>query len=387
MGKRVILIVADSLGIGDAPDAALYGDEGSNTLGAIRKSGFFNCPNLASLGLFNIDGVGGGAEKPKAGFVRLTERSAGKDTITGHWEIAGLITDRPFPVYPNGFPESVIAEFEKETGKKAICNKPYSGTEVIKDYGEKQRQSGDLIVYTSADSVFQIAAHTDSVTEEELYGYCLKARKILSGEHAVARVIARPFCGEYPFVRTSGRRDFSLPPTGKTMLDLIKGTGKEVVSIGKINDIFSGRGVTRAVHTDGNESGMKETLRAMDECTSGLIFVNLVDFDMKYGHRNDVDGYAKAMTEFDSELSFVIEKMKDEDLLVITADHGCDPSTPSTDHSRERVPALFYGKSVRSGVNMGTRSSFADISATLLDYLGIDKDKTSGESMAKDLFL
>lgn len=387
MGKRVILIVADSLGIGDAPDAAVYGDEGSNTLGAIRKSGFFNCPNLASLGLFNIDGVGGGAEKPKAGFAGLTERSAGKDTITGHWEIAGLITDRPFPVYPNGFPESVIEEFEKETGKKAICNKPYSGTEVIKDYGEKQRQSGDLIVYTSADSVFQIAAHTDSVTEEELYGYCLKARKILSGEHAVARVIARPFCGEYPFVRTSGRRDFSLPPTGETMLDLISGTGKEVVSIGKINDIFSGRGITRAVHTDGNKSGMKETLRAMDEYKSGLIFVNLVDFDMKYGHRNDVDGYAKAMTEFDEQLPFVIGKMKDEDLLVITADHGCDPSTPSTDHSRERVPALFYGKPVRSGVNMGTRSSFADISATLLDHLGIDKDKTSGESMAKDLFL
>ena len=387
MGKRVILIVADSLGIGDAPDAAVYGDEGSNTLGAIRKSGFFNCPNLASLGLFNIDGVGGGAEKPKAGFAGLIERSAGKDTITGHWEIAGLITDRPFPVYPNGFPESVIAEFEKETGKKAICNKPYSGTEVIKDYGEKQRQSGDLIVYTSADSVFQIAAHTDSVTEEELYGYCIKARKILSGKHAVARVIARPFCGKYPFVRTSGRRDFSLPPTGETMLDLISGTGKEVVSIGKINDIFSGRGITRAVHTDGNESGMKETLRAMDECASGLIFVNLVDFDMKYGHRNDVDGYAKAMTEFDAELSFVIEKMKDEDLLVITADHGCDPSTPSTDHSRERVPALFYGKPVRAGINMGTRSSFSDISATLLDYLGIDKDKTSGESMAKDLFL
>ena len=387
MGKRVILIVADSLGIGDAPDAAVYGDEGSNTLGAIRKSVFFDCPNLASLGLFNIDGVGGGVKNPKAGFARLTERSAGKDTITGHWEIAGLITDRPFPVYPNGFPESVIAEFEKETGKKAICNKPYSGTEVIKDYGEKQRKSGDLIVYTSADSVFQIAVHTDSVTEEELYGYCIKARKILSGKHAVARVIARPFCGEYPFVRTSGRRDFSLPPTGETMLDLIKGTGKEVVSIGKINDIFSGRGVTRAVHTDGNESGMKETLRAMDECASGLIFVNLVDFDMKYGHRNDVDGYAKAMAEFDEQLPFVIGKMKDEDLLVITADHGCDPSTPSTDHSRERVPALFYGKSVRSGVNMGTRSSFADISATLLDYLGIDKDKTSGESMAKDLFL
>ena len=383
--KRVFIIVLDSLGIGEMPDAYLWHDEGSNTLGAIRHDSHFNCPNLEKLGLFNIDTVGGGVEHPLASFARLTEKSAGKDTTIGHWEIAGLVSKKPLPVYPNGFPKEIIDEFERRTGRKTLCNKPYSGTEVIKDYGEESIKTGALIVYTSADSVFQIAAHEDVVPVKELYRYCEIAREILVGEHAVGRVIARPFVGEYPFTRTANRHDFSLEPQGQTMLDVLKENGLATLSVGKIYDIFAGKSVSELNRTTSNNHGMQITLDMQKRDFEGLCFVNLVDFDMKYGHRNDIVGYASAMTEFDGQLAEFMANMRDEDVLIITADHGCDPATPSTDHSREYVPMLIYGKPIKAGVNLGTRDSFADISATVLEYLGVDKEKTAGNSFLKNV--
>lgn len=378
--KRLFIIVLDSMGIGEMPDAHLWHDEGSNTLGAIRRDSHFYCPNLEKLGLFNIDTVGGGVSRPLASYARLAEKSMGKDTTIGHWEIAGFISPKPLPTYPNGFPKDIIDEFEKQTGRKTLCNMPYSGTEVIKDYGEKSIKTGALIVYTSADSVFQIAAHEDVVPVSELYRYCEIARKILQGEHAVGRVIARPFTGEYPFVRTANRHDFSLEPQGQTMLDVLKKNGLATLSVGKIYDIFAGKSVEELNRTTSNSHGMQVTLEIQKRDFEGLCFVNLVDFDMKYGHRNDIVGYASAMTEFDGWLAEFMENMRDEDVLVITADHGCDPSTPSTDHSREYVPMLIYGKGIKEGVNLGTRESFADISATVLDFFGVDKEQTAGES-------
>lgn len=378
--KRVFIIVLDSMGIGELPDAHLWHDEGSNTLGAIRNHPNFNCPNLTKLGLFNIEGVGGGIANPEASFARMAEKSMGKDTTIGHWEIAGIISPKPLPTYPNGFPKEVIDEFERQTGRKTLCNKPYSGTEVIKDYGEEHMKTGALIVYTSADSVFQIAAHEDVVPVDELYEYCRIARRILQGEHGVGRVIARPFNGEYPFTRTPRRHDFSLDPPAATMCDLIKKAGLASISVGKIFDIFAGRGLTESNPMKGNADGMRITLEKQKEDFCGLEFTNLVDFDMLYGHRNDVAGYAKAMTEFDVSLGTFMENMRDDDVLIITADHGCDPSTPSTDHSREYTPMLIYGKNIESGVDLGTRKSFADISATVLEYLGVDQEGTCGES-------
>lgn len=378
--KRVFIIVLDSMGIGELPDAHLWHDEGSNTLGAIRNHPNFNCPNLTKLGLFNIEGVGGGIANPEASFARMAEKSMGKDTTIGHWEIAGIISPKPLPTYPNGFPKEVIEEFERQTGRKTLCNKPYSGTEVIKDYGEEHMKTGALIVYTSADSVFQIAAHEDVVPVDELYEYCRIARRILQGEHGVGRVIARPFNGEYPFTRTPRRHDFSLDPPAATMCDLIKKAGLASISVGKIFDIFAGRGLTESNPMKGNADGMRITLEKQKEDFCGLEFTNLVDFDMLYGHRNDVAGYAKAMTEFDVSLGTFMENMRDDDVLIITADHGCDPSTPSTDHSREYTPMLIYGKNIENGVDLGTRKSFADISATVLEYLGIDQEGTCGES-------
>ena len=378
--KRLFIIVLDSMGIGEMPDAHLGHDEGSNTLGAIRHDSHFNCPNLEKLGLFNIDMVGGGVERPLASFARLTEKSMGKDTTIGHWEIAGLVSPKPLPTYPNGFPKEVIEEFERRTGRKTLCNLPYSGTEVIKDYGEESIRTGALIVYTSADSVFQIAAHEDYVPVKELYRYCEIARDILVGEHAVGRVIARPFVGEYPFTRTANRHDFSLEPQGQTMLDVLKKNGLSTLSVGKIYDIFAGKSVEELNRTTSNNHGMQVTLDMQKRDFEGLCFVNLVDFDMKYGHRNDIVGYASAMTEFDGQLAEFMANMRDEDVLIITADHGCDPATPSTDHSREYVPMLIYGKPIKAGVNLGTRASFADISATVLDYFGVDKENTAGES-------
>ena len=385
MAKRFFLIVLDSFGVGELPDAHKWHDEGSNTLGAIRNHSNFNCPELERMGLFNIDGVGGGVNAPKASYARMSEKSRGKDTTIGHWEIAGIISPDPLPVYPDGFPKEVIKEFEEKTGRKVICNKPYSGTEVIKDYGREHMRTGALIVYTSADSVFQIAAHEDIIPVQELYKYCEIAREMLVGKHGVGRVIARPFNGEYPFTRTANRHDFSLLPPADTMLNLVRRAGYDTVSVGKIFDIVAGSGISESHRTTSNTHGMQVTKELQSKDFSGLCFVNLVDFDMKYGHRNDVAGYAAAATEFDGFLSKFIEDMKEEDVLLITADHGCDPATPSTDHSREYTPMLIYGNGVKSGVNLGTRSSFADISATVLEYFGVAQGGTKGESFLKEV--
>ena len=385
MAKRVFLIVLDSLGIGEMPDSYLFGDKGSNTLGAIKNSKYFNVPNLTKLGLFNIDGVSGGVETPLGCYAKMAEKSKGKDTTIGHWEIAGIVSDNPLPTYPNGFPSNIIKEFEEKTGRKTLCNKPYSGTEVIKDYGNEHLKTGAFIVYTSADSVFQIASHESVVPLNELYKACEIARDILVGEHGVGRVIARPFTGKYPFTRTANRHDYSLLPPKTTMLDIISSSGMEVISVGKIYDIFAGRGVTKSNRIKNNNEGIDKTIELASSDFSGLCFTNLVDFDMVYGHRNDIDGYAKALTEFDGRLLDLLSCLKKDDMLIITADHGCDPSTPSTDHSREYTPMLIVGENFNSGVNLETRDSFSDISATILDYLGLDKKETFGESFLKQI--
>lgn len=372
MPDRIFLIVLDSFGIGGAPDAAAFGDEGSDTLGAVRKSPFYNAPNLERLGLLDIDGVPGGTGRPAGSFARLRELSAGKDTTAGHWELAGLVSGKRFPTYPEGFPDEVISEFERLAGRKVLCNKPYSGTEVIRDYGRRHMETGELIVYTSADSVFQIAAHTDVVPLPELYRYCEIARKMLRGKHGVGRVIARPFTGTWPdYVRTPDRRDYSLPPPSDTLTDVLKRNGLEVIGVGKIEDIFAGRGLTDSIHTRGNAEGMDVTERLQDRDFRGLCFVNLVDFDALYGHRNNIDGYAKAISRFDARLPDFLGRMRSGDVLILTADHGCDPSTPSTDHSREDVPMLACGRGIKAGVNLGTRE-FPDVSATVLDAFGIE---------------
>lgn len=381
MSKRVFLIVMDSMGIGAMPDAAFWHDEGSNTLGAIRVHPSFACPHLTRLGLFRIDGVGGGgAEMPTASYARMAEASMGKDTTIGHWEIAGLISPNPFPTYPNGFPSALIRRFESLTGRRVLCNRPYSGTDVIRDYGDEHCQTGALIVYTSADSVFQIAAHEEIVPLDELYRDCEIARSLLVGEHAVGRVIARPFTGNAPYTRTANRHDFSLQPPGETMLDCLAASGKQVISVGKIYDIFAGRTFTESHRISGNTEGMKITCQIAERDFEGLCFVNLVDFDMIYGHRNDIAGYAAAMTAFDGQLGELLPRLRHDDLLILTADHGCDPSTPSTDHSREYTPMLIFGDTVRPGINLGTRDTFADISATVLEALGVPQGHTAGKS-------
>lgn len=388
--KRVFLVVLDSVGIGDLPDADLYGDVGSHTLYAASTSTYFHMPNMKRLGLFHIDGVKErfpevDESTPFEGSIaRMEERSKGKDTTIGHWEIAGIISEKPFPTYPNGFPKEVLEAFEERTGRKVICNLPYSGTDVIRDYGKEHVETGALIVYTSADSVFQIAAHEEVVGLEELYRYCEIARDILTGEHGVGRVIARPFLGIYPdYKRTSNRHDFSLvPPT--TMMDQMKEAGLDVYAVGKIYDIFAGKGVTDTVRTHDNAEGIERLIERTAKDFEGLCFVNLVDFDMIYGHRNDVDGYAKALTYFDEQLPRILEGLREEDILIVTADHGCDPSTVSTDHSREHIPMVAYGKKIKNGVNLGTRTSFADIAATILEYYNVDK-KVAGTSFLKDI--
>ncbi len=383
--KRFFIIVLDSCGIGELPDAHLWNDEGSNTLASIRNHPNFDCPNLKKMGFFNIETVGGGVENPTGSFARLGELSKGKDTTIGHWEIAGIVSPTPLPTYPNGFPEEVVSEFERLTGRKVLCNMPYSGTEVIKDYGKEHIETGALIVYTSADSVFQIAAHEDYVPIDELYRYCDIAREMLQGKHGVGRVIARPFNGEYPFTRTSNRHDYSLLPQGTTMLDRLMEEGYATISVGKIYDIFAGKSVSESNRTTSNHHGMEVTLDIQKKDFEGLCFVNLVDFDMKYGHRNDIAGYAQAMTDFDKQLGQFIENMREDDMLIITADHGCDPQTPSTDHSREYVPMVVYGKGVKGGVDLGTRESFADISATVLDFFGVEKKDTKGTSFLSEV--
>lgn len=380
--KRIFLIVLDSFGIGNAPDAAQFGDEGSDTLRAVVRSEKLCVPNLERLGLFEIDGTPGPKGGEAAGiFGRLTEASQGKDTTIGHWEIAGVHSPKPLPVYPNGFPPEVIRAFEKATGRGILCNRPYSGTQVIVDYGEEHLRTGRLIVYTSADSVFQIAAHEKLVPPEQLYDYCRAARKILTGENSVGRVIARPFDGEAPsFYRTANRHDFSLPPPAPTMLDFLHQAGLDTIGVGKIGDIFAGQGISERIPTKGNPDGMERTEQLLDRDFRGLAFINLVDFDMLYGHRNDLDGYAAALSAFDRWLGGFLPRLGREDLMMITADHGCDPSTPSTDHSRERVPLLIYGKGVRENVKLGTRDSFGDIAATVLDAFGLDPTRVFGTS-------
>lgn len=372
--KRVFLIVLDSVGIGEMPDAAEYGDVGSNTLAAAAGSPSFSMENMRKLGLFNIDGVTccRGTDAPLGAYARMGEASKGKDTTIGHWEIAGLISDKPLPTYPNGFPTEVTEAFSKVTGRGVLCNKPYSGTDVIRDYGEEHMKSGDLIVYTSADSVFQIAAHEDVVPVEELYHICEQAREILQGKHGVGRVIARPFIGEPGnFTRTANRHDYSLVPPEKTMLNYLQEAGLSVSGVGKIYDIFAGSGITEMVRTKNNEEGIDRTVEYLKKDFEGLCFINLVDYDMIYGHRNDVNGYAAALTYFDERLPELTGLLRDEDILMITADHGCDPSTPSTDHSREYTPLVITGKCIKAGRNLGTRHTFADIGATILEYLGV----------------
>lgn len=387
MIKRIFLIVLDSFGIGEMPDAYLYGDEGSYTLRSCYIQNGFNAPNMAKLGLFNIDGVNFAKKtaEPIGTYGRMTEKSKGKDTTTGHWEIAGLVSEKPFPTYPNGFPDEIIREFEKQTGRSIICNKPYSGTKVIEDYGKDHTQTGSLIVYTSADSVFQIAAHEDIVPVELLYEYCRIAREILKNDHAVGRVIARPFNGEYPnFKRTPRRHDFSLVPPETTLLDELSANGFDVIPIGKIYDIFAGKSLKKAIPTESNSQGMSLTMSILEKDFTGLCFTNLVDFDMVYGHRNDAKGYADAISEFDLWLGEFMVKLRNNDMLMITADHGCDPLTESTDHSREYTPLLIYGKNIKS-INLGTRASFADIGKTIADIFSIESE-ISGESF-KEIIL
>ena len=411
--KRIFLIVVDSMGCGYMPDAESFGDTGACTLNTIRKSENWDCPNLEALGIFFIDGFKEGEtyylpDKPgtvqgtelkeglgelyRGAYGRLMERSAGKDTTAGHWEIAGLVTKHRFPVFPEGFPEEIIREFERRTGKRALCNRPYSGTEVIKDFGAEHMRTGDLIVYTSADSVFQIAANESVVSPEELYGYCRIAREILTGEkYGVGRVIARPFTGSSPedFVRDNAKRhDFSLCPPGDTMLDILKANGFSSIGIGKIRDIFAGKGLDESFTTPtvSNEDGMDRTIGLLKEDFKGLVFVNLVETDSVYGHRRDIDGYAKAVSRFDQRLGELISGMSEDDLVMITADHGCDPGFKGTDHTREYIPFLAYGKRINNNTDIGTRNCFGDIAATILDIFGISNDNIDGESF-KDLII
>ena len=389
--NRLFLIVLDSFGIGEMPDAYVWNDEGSNTLGAVRSHPAFNCPTMEKLGLFHIDGVSdpadlAGKPTPVAAYARMNESSGGKDTTIGHWEISGIISPEPLPTYPEGFPREVLEEFTRRTGYGVLCNKPYSGTDVIRDFGDEHLTTGKLIVYTSADSVFQIAAHEDKMPIDELYRVCEIARDMLTngwgGKHAVGRVIARPFEGVAPFTRTSRRHDYSILPPAPTMLDAIKAAGLDSIAVGKITDIFVGQGITETIRTANNAEGMAATAKVAERDFHGICFTNLVDFDMVYGHRNNVEGYANALTEFDRWLTDFIPTLRENDLLIITADHGCDPATPSTDHSREYTPMLMYGKSVTPG-SLGTRKTFADISATVLEFLCVKAEGLAGASFLK----
>lgn len=380
--KRIFLIVLDSFGIGALPDSEKFGDIGVNTLGSCAKSEHLHIPNLIAAGLGSIDGV---TCLPRASgtFARLAEKSMGKDTTIGHWELAGIVSEHPLPTYPEGFPEEILAPFRQATGRGVLANAPWSGTEVINVYGDEHVRTGDLIVYTSADSVFQIAAHEDVVPLEQLYEYCRIARKLLQGRHGVGRVIARPFVGSSGnYKRTANRHDYSLEPPKATLLDALKAAGKASIGVGKIYDIFAGQGLTEHVYNKSNANGMEHTMNYARRDFEGLCFVNLVDFDMVYGHRRDIDGYAKALSEFDAWLPGFLAELGPEDLVMITADHGCDPGyTATTDHTREYVPLLILGQGVKEG-NLGTRESFADVAATIAELLGVNFD-TPGASFAK----
>ncbi len=371
--RRVFLMVLDSVGAGNAPDAAQFGDAGAHTLRSVSRSEQFTIPTLCQMGISRIEGLEflPASPSPTAAVARLQERSRGKDTTTGHWELAGLVSETPFPTYPEGFPADLLAEFSAQTGRGVLCNRPYSGTEVIRDYGEAHLKTGDLIVYTSADSVFQIAAHEGVVPPEQLYEYCRIARRLCRGKHGVGRVIARPFIGEAgQFTRTDRRRDFSLEPAAPTVLDALADAGLDCIGVGKIRDIFAGKGLTEYHLTHGNADGMACTGRLLHTPFHGLCFVNLVDFDMMYGHRNNVDGYAAALSEFDRWLAGFLPRLEPEDLLLITADHGCDPAFPGTDHTRECVPLLIYGAAV-SPQALGTLPSFTAVAELVAGWLNI----------------
>ncbi len=386
--KRIFLIVLDSCGCGEAPDAARFGDFGVNTLKSCSTSEKFSVPNLLACGLGNIDGIDflPKAAKPLAAYGKMHEASMGKDTTIGHWEIAGIISPEPLPTYPNGFPEEVLKPFRERTGRGVLANAPWSGTEVIQKYGAEHLRTGDLIVYTSADSVFQIAAHESIVPPEQLYEYCRIARKILTGKHGVGRVIARPFVGdaEHGFTRTANRHDFSLEPPAETLLDAVCAAGLDSLAVGKIFDIFAGRGTTRHIFTHGNTEGLQKTTELAAQDFHGLCFVNLVDFDMLYGHRRDIDGYAAALAEFDRWLPVFLDSLGPDDLVLLTADHGCDPAyLRTTDHTREYVPLIVAGKRVHP-VDLGVRQTFADVAATVAQLLNIPF-ATPGTSFAKEI--
>ncbi|MEW6191736.1 MAG: phosphopentomutase [Bacillota bacterium] len=386
--RKVVIVVLDGAGVGALPDAARYGDAGSNTLGNLaEKVGGLDLPHLERLGLGNIAPIKGvpPAANPAAAWGKMAERSPGKDTTTGHWELAGVVLDRPFPVYPQGFPPEVIDTFEARIGRRVLGNKPASGTAIVEELGAEHLRTGCPIVYTSADSVFQIAAHEEVIPVEELYRMCRIAREILTGEHAVARVIARPFTGRPGgFRRTERRHDFSLPPPRPTVLEALVSRGYAVVGVGKIQDIFAGRGVTRSIPVKNNPDNIRKTIAAVQEMAPGLVFTNLVDFDTLYGHRNDPDGFARALKEFDSALPELMGAVAADGMLFITADHGCDPTTPSTDHSREYVPLLVWGPRLAGGAPLGTRATFADVGATVAAFFGFDWPV--GESFTAILF-
>ncbi|WP_423248001.1 phosphopentomutase [Vallitalea maricola] len=385
--NRVIWIILDSVGMGELPDADKFGDRGSNTIGNIAKQLKLDVPNMRKLGLANIEGMVNleKVEEPEGVYGRIGELSNGKDTTIGHWEMVGIYSPIAFPTYPDGFPKEVTDKFEEYVGKKILGNKPASGTAILEELGKEHMETGRPIVYTSADSVFQIAAHEDIIPVEKLYDMCREARKILSNEHAVARVIARPFLGEPgSFYRTANRRDFSLVPPKDTLLDILKQSGKDVIGVGKIEDIFSGKGITEAIHTKDNMDGVDKTIEYMNKDNKGLIFTNLVEFDSKWGHRNNVEGYAKGLEEFDIRLPEIIKNMKDTDVLMINADHGCDPTTPSTDHSREYVPFLAYGKEFKNNADLKTRKTFSDIGQTIAEILNV-KQLEIGESFLKNI--
>ncbi len=373
--KRVVLIILDSAGVGALPDAEQYGDTGANTLGNIAQAvGGLQLPTMTKLGLGNIIPLTGvpAQETPSAAFGKLAEQSAGKDTTTGHWEIAGIILDQAFPTYPKGFPPALIAQYEQLIGRKTLGNVVASGTEIIEQLGPRHLETGYPIVYTSADSVFQIAAHEEIIPIEQLYNFCLLARDLLTGEHAVGRVIARPFVGQPgSFQRTARRHDYSILPPHATLLDLIRAKGLEVMAVGKIKDIFAQQGVSQHKPAKNNDEGVDKTLEFLAQDQAGLIFTNLVDFDMVYGHRNNAQGYAKALQEFDARLSEIMDCLQPDDLLMISADHGCDPTTQGTDHTREYIPLLVYGDLIKGGVNVGVRPTFADLGATLAEALGL----------------
>ncbi|WP_270504616.1 phosphopentomutase [Paraclostridium sordellii] len=386
--SRVIWMVIDSVGIGALPDSEKFGDVNVNTLGNIVKAyKDIQLPNMIKLGLSNIDGIDSldSIDNPIGSFGRASEVSKGKDTTTGHWEMTGVLVETPFKTYENGFPKEIIDEFERKTNRKVIGNKPASGTAILDELGEQQMKTGEVIVYTSADSVFQIAAHEEIIPLEELYKMCEIAREIMMGENAVARIIARPFVGKPgAFERTSNRRDYSLSPFEDTILDTIKKSNLDVIGVGKIEDIFNKQGITEAIHTKDNMDGVDQTINYMKKENKGLIFTNLVDFDSKYGHRRDVEGYKKALEEFDARIPEIIDNMKDDDILIINADHGNDPTYKGTDHTREYIPVLVYGKNINKGYNLGTRKSFADIGATVADILNVDLPK-HGESFKSEI--